>query len=1014
MAREYPCKKTIKPILMLMWNKIPAVQNSIDIVALETMAAIANAIFVSRRFKSIRVMNIWYVALKFRPGLPIYHMNAMLKTSCLNSNKYPFNKGERESLGKLVYSSGSMRNLIRGVKLFSLLTTTVAFGMQPMIWHDMFVHDDRSALLTTLTLSFLSFSVMCSPLLLNLLTKRYVICMYHDEKQQLFSVMTYNIFAWPRIIQFKFEDIKAFESPILANLLVNSYPLLMISTNFTDQYVLEKFLPLLGEEEETPKRKALSFMKTMKANVGVWNSKKFSVSRDSVCSLIEKLFYEFPVHLRSYSIEGVSFEKHICAAMNSLQEVKSSLHPICMAMSRFDYDISIVGNGYRSIVTVFDLCLIGLLRSLFKISKISHRRWFRASRPVKEVVAYAEILRVLCQAVDLVSKYLPKPNSHCLFLTNVDADDLDRLMSSFEQLDQSNFYGRQIGFQFCSSVSNVFHVIGTALASYSTLWNHSNVWYRRYPSIVYSCCRFLVNPENRSKHIAKIFRHSDLELCRSFWSLLESPILRTLPSVVGPKLAVNELYCIQPTDMLSLEKKNGTMVNIPVPSAFSGPRNLCVRILSLHRWPGLMGEKRKDRSSRSNFLVLHCHGGGFIATSTKTHETYLKFWAAELNCPIVSVDYSLAPENPYPRALEEALYAYAWCLTHADFLGWTGEYLCFAGESAGGLLLTSTCLKLIQLDVARLPDKLVTIYTPFLVEFAPSASRLLSLLDPLIPWGIMYRCLYAYKFGALTDDQRLAEVREGRKLSKSGIEIKISSEECLGEEKILPDREIETHMSDSKYIRLSTELFDREFIKFLSMHELTEPSFHCSPESRLGKSGEIQRDQIEEPNLSKSRCGSVTDNLVEVCSTVSDMFVENVSRILKDTTNVSSAVDCSSSSNGNDPVSNRKRLQTSSTNDSGSGIFADGDPLLSPWLATDELLRNLPPTSVVACHLDPLLDDSISFCKKLRRANVPHTLDLIESLPHGFMNLMSFSKECRLATQLCLRRIKETHFKIDL
>ncbi|KRZ34297.1 Hormone-sensitive lipase, partial [Trichinella pseudospiralis] len=869
---------------------------------LETMAVIANAIFVSRRFKSIRVMNIWYRALNFRPALPIYYMNAMLKTSCLNSNKYPVNKGERESLGKLVYSSGSMGNLIRGVKLFSLLTTTIAVGMQPMIWRDMFVHDDRSALLTTLTLSFLSFSVMCSPLLLNLLTKRYVICMYHDEKLHLFSVMTYNIFAWPRIIQFKFEDIKAFDSPILANLLVNSYPLLMISTNFTDEYVLEKFLPLLGEEE-TPKRK------TMKANVGLWNSKKFSVSRDSVCSLIEKLFYEFPVHLRSYSIEGVSFEKHICVAINSLQEVKSSLHSICMAMCRFDYDISIVGNGYRSIVTVFDLCLIGLLRSLFKISKISHRRWFRASRPVKEVVAYAEILRVLCQAVDLVSKYLPKANSQCLFLTNVDADDLDRLMSSFEQLDQSNFYGRQIGFQFCSSVSNVFHVIGTALASYSTLWNHSNVWYRRYPSIVYSCCRFLVNPENRSKHIAKIFRHSDLELCRSFWSLLESPILRVANS-----------------EHFMLDGRKG-----------KGP----------------------DQSFQFSRIALS------------------RRW----------------------------LYSYI----YKNSRSWTGQYLCFAGESAGGLLLTSTCLKLIQLDVARLPDKLVAIYTPFLVEFAPSASRLLSLLDPLIPWGIMYRCLYAYKFGALTDDQRFAEVREGRrKVSKSGIEMKTSAEECLGEEKILPDREIETEMSDSKYIRLSVELFDREFIKFLSMHELTEPSFYCLPESRLGKSAEeIQRDQMEEPNLSKSRCGSVTDNLVEVCSTVSDIFVENVSRILKDSaTNVSSAVD-GSSENGNDPVLNRKRLQTS-TNDSGSGIFADGDPLLSPWLATDELLRSLPPTSVVACHLDPLLDDSISFCKKLRQANVPHTLDLIESLPHGFMNLMSFSKECRLATQLCLRRIKET------
>jgi hormone-sensitive lipase len=55
----------------------------------------------------------------------------------------------------------------------------------------------------------------------------------------------------------------------------------------------------------------------------------------------------------------------------------------------------------------------------------------------------------------------------------------------------------------------------------------------------------------------------------------------------------------------------------------------------------------------SKYLILHCHGGGFIAHSSKSHEIYLKPWAKELKIPIVSIDYSLSPENHFPRASEE-------------------------------------------------------------------------------------------------------------------------------------------------------------------------------------------------------------------------------------------------------------------------------------------------------------------------------------------------------------------------
>ena len=93
----------------------------------------------------------------------------------------------------------------------------------------------------------------------------------------------------------------------------------------------------------------------------------------------------------------------------------------------------------------------------------------------------------------------------------------------------------------------------------------------------------------------------------------------------------------------------------------------------------------------------------------------------------------MAPENPYPRPTEEVLvyqnylcfcflyyilvqYVYAWMLKNPEKFGWTGEKICMVGDSAGGNLITSVCLRLIELNAARLPDGIVPIYTPYLFQ----------------------------------------------------------------------------------------------------------------------------------------------------------------------------------------------------------------------------------------------------------------------------------------------------------
>lgn len=61
-----------------------------------------------------------------------------------------------------------------------------------------------------------------------------------------------------------------------------------------------------------------------------------------------------------------------------------------------------------------------------------------------------------------------------------------------------------------------------------------------------------------------------------------------------------------------------------------------------------------------------------MAQSSKSHECYLRHWAKEVQVPILSIDYSLAPEAPYPRAHEEVTYVYAWVLKNYHLLGSTG------------------------------------------------------------------------------------------------------------------------------------------------------------------------------------------------------------------------------------------------------------------------------------------------------------------------------------------------------
>lgn len=90
--------------------------------------------------------------------------------------------------------------------------------------------------------------------------------------------------------------------------------------------------------------------------------------------------------------------------------------------------------------------------------------------------------------------------------------------------------------------------------------------------------------------------------------------------------------------------------------------------------------------------ILHIHGGGYVMGDARDREGAHRAWAAELNCGIVSVNYRLAPEAPYPAALDDCHAALAWLFAQAGELGVDIERIGVMGESAGGGLAAALAL----------------------------------------------------------------------------------------------------------------------------------------------------------------------------------------------------------------------------------------------------------------------------------------------------------------------------------
>lgn len=139
--------------------------------------------------------------------------------------------------------------------------------------------------------------------------------------------------------------------------------------------------------------------------------------------------------------------------------------------------------------------------------------------------------------------------------------------------------------------------------------------------------------------------------------------------------------------------------------------------VSINETITLKGQWQWPSDVQCDHTVLYLHGGGYAFCSVKTHSNMTMSWAKQAGAKLFSLEYRLAPEHPYPAALEDALAAYQWLLDQ----GIEASKIVMAGDSAGGGLSAALLLKLKEL---KLPQPAGAILLSPWVDLAATGASL--------------------------------------------------------------------------------------------------------------------------------------------------------------------------------------------------------------------------------------------------------------------------------------------------
>ena len=133
--------------------------------------------------------------------------------------------------------------------------------------------------------------------------------------------------------------------------------------------------------------------------------------------------------------------------------------------------------------------------------------------------------------------------------------------------------------------------------------------------------------------------------------------------------------------------------------------------------------------------VVFSHGGGFTIGTLDGYDSLCRHLADRGGCVVASVDYRLAPEHPFPAAVDDGLAAYRWMRERADDLGVEPDRIAVAGDSAGGNIAAVTSHRAVDRDLE--PPPLPLLIYPKTDEGGTYASRRHFAEGYYLPWELV-------------------------------------------------------------------------------------------------------------------------------------------------------------------------------------------------------------------------------------------------------------------------------------
>lgn len=142
---------------------------------------------------------------------------------------------------------------------------------------------------------------------------------------------------------------------------------------------------------------------------------------------------------------------------------------------------------------------------------------------------------------------------------------------------------------------------------------------------------------------------------------------------------------------------------------------------------GVAAEWTRAPGAARDRVVLYLHGGGYVIGSIRTHRQLVAGISRAAGATVLSLDYRLGPEHPFPAAVDDAVAAYRWLLAE----GCEARHLAIAGDSAGGGLTLATLVALRDAGVP-LPAAGVCISPWTDLSLSGESIRTKAAVDPMV------------------------------------------------------------------------------------------------------------------------------------------------------------------------------------------------------------------------------------------------------------------------------------------